>query len=359
PKMVTTRALVVDDSTAYRRIIGQAMSDIPGVEVVGFAINGREAIEFLKRNRVDIMTLDMEMPLLDGLGTLAELRQLPTRPRVLMFSSLTREGAQATLQAMALGADDFLCKPNLSEVQASHIAPKEMLRGLLAPKLLQFFAPHPERLAAAGQAAGAAPAAPRQVADLSLFRARAVVIASSTGGPAALEGLLSKLPARPPVPMFIVQHMPPLFTASLSARLTQQCNVEAQEATHGLLAGPKVYIAPGDFHMRVILDGNKRAIMALSQEPKRNYVRPAADYLFESAVQVYGRQLLGVVLTGMGNDGCAGAGAVKRAGGAVIIQDKKSCVVYGMPKAVEDAGTFDRQGTLADLAALISHCTRL
>ena len=347
------RVLIVDDSTVFRSQVRASLEGLPGVENVGYATNGRLAIDWLKSKSADLITLDMEMPEMDGLATLRELARMGCKAKVIVFSSTTLHGAEATLAALREGASDFLAKPNLTLLGTAK-SPAEAIRALLEPKIRQFF---PESLGGTRAAAtiplpttpGVAGAFPRT--DWRLFLPKALVIASSTGGPTALEKLFSML--RPPlqIPIFITQHMPPVFTASLAERIARVSGIPAAEAKHQeMVQSGRIYLAPGDYHLR--LEARAGGAMALlDQGPQRNSVRPAADFMFESAVPIYSRNLLGVVLTGMGADGRDGAVAVKRAHGGMLIQDKASCVVFGMPGAVHEVGAYDEMGTLETIAS--------
>lgn len=341
------RVFIVDDSTVFRSQIRAALEGEDGIEVVGFATDGKMACEALKHKKVDVVTLDMEMPVMNGLETLKELRRHEEMPRVLVFSSHTKSGAEATLSALQLGASDFLLKPTLDGTTGAR--PADVIRNLLIPKINQFRKTVPSKVTVLPQ---------NLVRTYPAFNARtfnpeAVVIASSTGGPSALERLFSKL--RPPlqVPIFIVQHMPPIFTQTLAERLGRVSGLSVAEARNGdVVKKGHVYIAPGDFHMRLESDG-KRTIVTLDQAPQRCSVRPCADFLFESAAAIYKNAVLGVVLTGMGADGTDGSIAIKSQGGAVLIQDKESCVVFGMPGSVHEKKAFDLMANTEEIAMQI------
>lgn len=363
--MPNCRVLIVDDSTVYRSQIRAALEGVAGVEVVGFASNGRLACEVLKSKAVDIITLDMEMPEMDGLATLAELKKMGITAKVIVFSAQTKAGAESTLAALRLGAVDFIAKPALDPKAGS---PAETIRAHLAPKVLQFAAAGPAPLPSPGLPAAASPATVAPAASASLagfapvnwrtFSPAIVTIASSTGGPAALESFFSQVRGPLTCPILIAQHMPPVFTATLAERLSRMSGLQIAEAQAGEALVPgRVYIAPGDFHLRVSVSGKT---LNLDQGPQRNSVRPAADHLFESAAAAYGARTLGIVLTGMGADGRDGAIAIKKAGGAVVIQDRLSCVVFGMPGAVAEARAFDQEENLSGIArrlALLRVCS--
>jgi two-component system chemotaxis response regulator CheB len=350
--MEPIRALAVDDSAVYRRVVGKALEGIAGIRLIGTAAHGREALAVLGREPVDLITLDLEMPELDGVGTLRALRLAGHRTRVIVLSAMSRAGADLTIQAMAAGADDFLLKPVDDGTPGVPQTAADRVRQHLLPKIQQFWgwlgsAANPSTLGAHADVAVAS--------SLNTpFWPKVIVVASSTGGPAALEAFLSKLPAVPSCPIVLAQHMPALFTASLAVHLSSAIKRPVVEATNGqTLENGRIYIVPGDFHMRLVRRADRSIQALLDQGEKRNFVRPSADYLFESAAQIYGRYSLGIVLTGMGSDGRDGALALKQAGGRVLIQSKESCAVFGMPKAVQDAGAADVATDLAGLASLV------
>ena len=335
------RVLLVDDSVVIRRILSDALAGHPSVEVVGTASNGNIAIERVAHLRPDIVVMDVEMPVMDGLAALKVLR--PTYPKmpIIMFSTLTGRGARATLEALAHGASDYVTKPaNVGSVRES----VELVHAELLPRIVALCG-HvtPNRLASTSVAArrpaatqprerfGAVPAQPASPIS-------AVVIGVSTGGPRALHEVLTQLPADLRVPVLVVQHMPPLFTAQLANRLNSECKISVVEAFDGqAITGSKVYLAPGDFHMEVVRSGVD-VVASLNQRPPENSCRPAADVLFRSAASVWGNAVFGVVMTGMGNDGAIGAAAIAAAGGTIAIQDEASSVVWGMPGNVVRSG---------------------
>lgn len=333
--MPRIRVLVVDDSVVIRRVVTDVLSADPDVEVAS-AATGRIALAKLTQANYDLVILDVEMPEMDGLETLAAIRKTHPRLPVVMFSALTEQGATATLDALALGATDYFAKPSgpggLGES-------RRVLREELLPAIKQLcpqtVAKPPATLFAPVMSAATGGAV------------TAVVIASSTGGPNALRDVFQTLPADLPVPILIVQHMPPMFTKMLAERLTASSRVPVEEATHGsLVQRGRAVIAPGDFHMTVVRDLTGVRVF-LHQDAPENSCRPAADPLFRSAVKVYGGGTLAVVLTGMGSDGLRGCEAVRAAGGRVLAQDEATSVVWGMPGAVARAGLADRLLPLA------------
>jgi two-component system chemotaxis response regulator CheB len=337
------RCLVVDDSALYRKIVRDCLEAIPGVEVVGAAVDGRQALERIAALRPDLVTLDLEMPSLDGIGVLRELSALGLSPAAIMVSAFTARGAQATTTALQLGAFDFILKPTTSSLDQS----VAQLKRDLTPKLSacmarRVAAPRPTRPAAPPMrmpGPGAPLAAP--AATLPLRKPDCVAIGVSTGGPQALTRVLPRLPGNFPAPIVVVQHMPPMFTKSLADDLDRRSALKVMEASHGqpLRAG-EVLIAPGGKHMRVAMQGGSPVAHLTDDPPERN-CRPAVDYLFRSVAEVFGSRTLAAVLTGMGDDGSLGSKALKQAGATVIVQDEATCIVYGMPKAVFDAGLAD------------------
>jgi two-component system chemotaxis response regulator CheB len=330
--MERVRVLVVDDSPVVRRFVERALSADPGLEVVGFADRGDRVVDAVERLRPDIVTLDVEMPGADGLEALAELRRLWPALPVLMFSSITERGAEATLDALAAGATDCLAKPSALAGGGAETVKAELLakvRGLARPRRA------PRRPVPSTPLPG--PKASRAGDGPEVL-----LIAASTGGPNALGAFLARLPRPMPVPALVVQHMPPTFTRILAERLTASSGHPVEEAADGDGVEPgRVWIAPGDYHMRVRLrDG--RPVLLLDRGVQENSVRPSADVLFRTAVEVYRAGCLAVVLTGMGQDGLRGCEAVRAAGGCVLAQDEASCVVWGMPGAVSRAGLVDR-----------------
>ena len=333
------RLLIVDDSVLFRSQIHLALKDCPEIEIVGSAANGKIALEKMLTQEIDVCTLDIEMPVLDGLATLKEMRVQGLRTRAIMFSSQNRSGAQKTMEAMRIGAVDFIAKPLPDDAL---ITPSEKIKEALLPKILSIF----------GVKSILNPIQPifHHKIIWETFNPEVLVIASSTGGPQALENFFQNIREPLPFPVLITQHMPPVFTASLAERIGVITGKVSREAVHGEVLKPnQIYIAPGNFHMKIV--GAKNApIIQLDQGDQRNYVRPCADYLFETAAKIFGRHTLGVVLTGMGRDGADGATAIKNAQGAVMIQSEESCVVFGMPGAVFESGHFDHIGTPQELA---------
>lgn len=357
----TMRVIVVDDSVVFRSQIKAALEGVPGISIVAVAANGRIALDRLEQHGCDLMVLDMEMPEMNGIETLAALRRLGLPTKVIVFASPTKDGAAQAMEALRSGADDFVAKPtggrSLDEALAG-------IREELVPKILQFRA----QLKAAGReqtldglgnarppAPQAAPASAMSRIAMEVFRPHVMLIGSSTGGPAALERIFAKLKGLPVnVPILIAQHMPPHFTECLARRLETLSGLPACEGRSGqLIESGRIYVAPGDHHMTVKRSSDgKNCMLMLDQTPKRNSVRPAVDFLFESAAQTFLGTAAAFVLTGMGEDGAQGARAVKAAGGCVMIQDRESSVVWGMPGAVSALGAFDAIGDLDECARI-------
>jgi len=337
------RVLVVDDSVVIRRLVSHALEADPALEVVGSASNGVIALERIPQLNPDVITLDIEMPEMDGLEMLRRVRRENSRIRVIMFSTLTERGAAVTLEALTLGADDYVAKAaNGGSLDRS----MTRLREELIPKVKQFFVMPGQNGATTRTAApGAGTLAGGrggQIKPGSTQSPRVVVIGVSTGGPAALGAILPEFPAGFGLPVLLVQHMPPLFTQLLAERLHAVCRLPVKEARHGELIQPgRILIAPGDFHLKVAGQGTDVHVH-LDQSPPQNSCRPAVDALFMSIGEVYGGAAVAAILTGMGHDGLRGAEILKAQGATVLAQDEATSVVWGMPGAVVNAGLADR-----------------
>lgn len=348
--MSKIRVLLADDSVAVRRLLSQTLEKAGDLEVVGAAQHGREALEILGRTNPDLILLDVEMPIMDGIDTLKEIRRRGKATPVLMFSSLTVSGAEATLEALACGANDFVAKPTAAGNVSQAV---DYINKELVPKIRQWAV-----VKQRGPAVriGPAPEAAPKRTPKSTNAIEVVVIGSSTGGPNALATVMTNLPANLGAAILIVQHMPVLFTRLLAERLNKFSPLKVKEAKAGdVIRRNEVLIAPGDFHMTVRPSGQHNVI-ALNQAAPENSCRPAVDVLFRSAASVYGGRALGVVLTGMGKDGLHGAQDLSKAGATLIAQDKQSCVVWGMPRAVSEAGLAD---AVVPLSEIHTEITRL
>jgi two-component system chemotaxis response regulator CheB len=363
------RVLIVDDSVVMRKILTDALREVPDIEVVGTASNGLIALQRIPQLNPDVVTLDIEMPELDGIATLREIKRLHPRLRVLMCSSLTERGASITMEALSFGADDYLTKSSQQNTDNSISG----FHNQLVPKIRQFFKDgkgspadcsppdhRTPRLASSldsatarsglSLASGATP-----VPRVSHPRARAVAIGVSTGGPNALAEVIPALPRHFPLPVLIVQHMPPMFTRLLAERLQSHSQLRVVEAQAGMpVAAGTVYIAPGDFHMVVTRRGSGVEIQ-LNQDSMENSCRPAVDVLFRSMAAVYGGATVSAILTGMGQDGLRGVEQLRTLGGYVIAQDEASSVVWGMPGFVARAGLAD---SICDLKSIAPEIIR-
>jgi two-component system chemotaxis response regulator CheB len=337
------RILVIDDSVVMRQLITRMLNSEPTFEVMGSARDGRDALAKIRLLCPDLVTLDIEMPELDGIATLREIKRIAPSVRVIMCSSLTERGASVTLDALLAGADDYVTKQHSGEMAASAY---DALRSDLLFKIQQLFKPKLTP-AAPTRVFNAPPIStvtrPTQIAPLKATgKAEILVIGVSTGGPSALAEIIPMFPANFPLPIAIVQHMPPFFTHLLAERLTRIGKLTVVEATHGMpVSAGHVLIAPGDFHMRLVRQPSRQIVMHLNQEPQENSCRPAVDVLFRSAAEVYGGAVMAVVLTGMGQDGLLGVRSLKAHNASVIVQDAATSVVWGMPRAIADAQLAD------------------
>ncbi len=343
--MPKIRVLIVDDSVVIRKVVTGCLSEDPDIEVVGTAPDGKIGLAKITQLNPDLITLDIEMPNLDGLQTLTALRKTHPKLPVIMFSTLTERGGSATLDALSLGANDYVTKPaNVGSVGAA----MQRIRDELIPKI-KALCRKPAAITACPvirKPAGSVAAAPECPEVLA--------IGVSTGGPNALAALFPGLMKNFPVPIVIVQHMPPLFTRLLAERLAAVSGMNAREGVSGALLRPgEVWVAPGGFHMEVekVADGVR---LRTHEAPPENSCRPAVDVLFRSVAKVFGARSLAVVLTGMGHDGLIGCQHLREAGGQVLAQDEASSVVWGMPGAVSQAGLAEKTLPLRDLAAEIN-----
>jgi len=338
------RVLIIDDSVVIRRLVTHALEQDPVIEVVGTASNGAIALQRIPQLNPDVLTLDIEMPEMNGLEMLRSIRGQYPQLRVIMFSTLSARGAAITLEALTLGADDYVAKvSNEGSLDRS----MSRLREEMIPKIRQFFSLPGEGSAVGRPQPATVPGTPsasplRPVLQGVKVRPKVVVIGVSTGGPTALGSILPDFPAEFPLPILVVQHMPPLFTKLLAERLHSTCHLPVEEANQGRTVEPgKIVIAPGDFHLKVASNDGKVHVL-LDQSPRQNSCRPAVDALFTSIAEVYGGAAVAVILTGMGHDGLRGAEILKAQGASILAQDEASSVVWGMPGAVVNAGLADR-----------------
>lgn len=346
--MKPIRVLIVDDSVVVRRIVKDALATDPQVEICGVAANGRIALSMIEQMTPDIVTLDIEMPEMDGLEVLRQLRTRVPAMRVIMFSTLTQRGALATLEALALGARDYVAKPaNVGSVTSS----VEAIRTELLPKIKALCGAAPTLLTpiAATKSRVSSPAEK----TLRQRPIEIVVIGTSTGGPNALGQVLPQFPAHLQAAVVVVQHMPPTFTRFLAERLNGECQIPVSEAADGEVIKPgKILIAPGDFHVVTETQG-ARVHLRTVRTPPENSCRPAVDVLFRSAAKVYGSRALAVVMTGMGQDGLRGAEQLHAASATILAQDEASSVVWGMPGYIVQAGLATKVIPLPEIAGEI------
>ncbi|MCB2182002.1 MAG: chemotaxis response regulator protein-glutamate methylesterase [Desulfobulbaceae bacterium] len=370
------RVLIVDDTVLYRKVLKDVLSLLPDVEVVGTANNGKIALDKIDQLKPDLMTLDLEMPVMDGLTTLRELQRLKKDVAVVMVSAHTSEGAAVTMKALERGAYDFIAKPDGLSLEENRKSLLQQLRPVILSvatrKILRPALTKPERQVPVRPSAPVRkpsatvvrpPAAPQPAAQTISHtvsspppgRVSVVAIGISTGGPNALAEVIPKLPKNFRVPVVIVQHMPPVFTKALAESLNNKSVLQVIEASGNERLEPgNIYIAPGGKQMKVV----KKAageFLQLTDDPPENHCKPAVDYLFRSISTVYGNRALGVIMTGMGADGVKGLKTMKQQGAQVIAQDESSCVVFGMPMEAIRAGVTDVIVPLVQIASEITH----
>ncbi len=373
------RVIIADDSVFMRRVLTDLFNKQPDFTVVGTAANGKEAIAKTKELKPDMLTLDVNMPVMDGLNALAVIMdQCPTP--TLMVSSLTQRGTEATIRALALGAVDFISKDggavsridNIADeiLEKSRVVARAKVRRILSPGASSGdkpkAAPKPQPSALSRFAAplmkNAGGGSPPVGAKAKPIKAtptgrKLVVIGTSTGGPQALQAVITRLPGNLPCGVTVVQHMPAGFTKSLAERLDTISAVSVKEAENNdIIESGHVYIAPGNYHLKIKAEGSQRKII-LTQEPPVGNHRPAVNVMFDSAAQ-FGGDIVSVIMTGMGCDGCDGMKSIKQHGGYSIAQNEATSVVYGMPKAVVDAGLADEVKPLQDIADAIVAAVR-
>ncbi len=344
------KVLVVDDSPFMRRAITRMIASDPGIKIVGHATNGLDAISMIAELRPDVVTMDIEMPVMDGLSALKRI--MAERPvPIIMMSTLTQAGSSSALQALELGAFDFVPKPESSMLDVFNVqhelvakikeASRPRRTGPLPPLPLPTTPPP-------------AIGAPRLNQTIDL-----IAIGISTGGPPALQAVLPQLPADFPVPILVVQHMPPGFTKSLADRLDKLSAIRVKEAEQGeKLEAGSVYIAPAGWHLTLKSDTRGSFVHLIDSSDSKTWHKPSVDVLMASVAQTHGARALGLIMTGMGNDGTAGAGAMKRCGSTIWAQDEETCVVYGMPRAVFETGVVDKVLPLSRIAAELARIFR-
>ncbi|MFZ5570104.1 MAG: protein-glutamate methylesterase/protein-glutamine glutaminase [Thermodesulfobacteriota bacterium] len=362
------RILVVDDTIVYRKIVSDVLTELPGVEVVGTANNGKIALTKISALEPDLITLDIEMPEMNGIEVLEHIRRENLPVGVIVLSTLTYEGGDLTIHALELGAFDFIPKPQSGTMTEN----RESIKNFLAPMLKAFQRRREIKNILLGGTPAAKPkemkkglkkTATTEITDDVIQRmhrlsgrikpkSEIIVIGISTGGPNALSLMMPQIPSNIGVPILIVQHMPPIFTQSLANSLGAKCGIPVQEARDGEIVIPnKVLIAPGGKQMKVAAspDGKNR-IIRITDDPPENSCKPSVDYLFRSIADHYVGRATGVIMTGMGSDGRDGARRMKQKGAFIIAQDESTCTVFGMPKEIIEIGIADAVVPLDQIA---------
>jgi two-component system chemotaxis response regulator CheB len=343
------KVLVVDDSAFMRKSLSMLMESDPAIEVIATAVDGLDALNKVKNLRPDIVTLDIEMPKMDGLTALKHIMKQSPTP-VIMVSSLTKEGAESTLKALELGAVDFI--PKASSFVSVAIA--DIKQDLI--KKIKLFARQKKVIGnfANRSAKPLGNTSVTKIKQLPAMKYNALAMGISTGGPISLQKIIPALSSKLNIPVFIVQHMPPKFTASLAQRLNSMSKLEVKEAENNeVVKSGVVYIAKGGFHMTVKKVG-LNVIIQTSEMPKEHLHKPSVDVMFESVEKVYGKNILSVIMTGMGKDGLEGVKKIKSVGGHCIAQDENTCVVYGMPRAIVENGLADTVAPLEEIPVIIN-----
>jgi len=345
--MKRLKVLVVDDTIVYRKIVSDILSEIPNIEVVGTASNGKIALSKIAALKPDLITLDIEMPEVNGIEVLAHIKREKWDVGAIILSTLTHEGGAMTISALELGAFDFIPKPDSGTTEENRNSIKKILvrmlkafqrrqdiKNILKGGALQKIKPAPvkednKRIS--------------KLYDLHQKKSEIIAVGVSTGGPRALAKMLPMIPEDIGVPILIVQHMPPVFTQSLARSLDAKCSLDVKEAEDGeVLKANTIFIAPGGKQMKVAAaaDGHSRMIR-ITDDPPENSCKPSVDYLFRSIASYYMGRATGIIMTGMGSDGTLGSKLMKENGSAIIAQDEVSCTVFGMPKEVINAGHAD------------------
>ena len=347
------RIIVVDDSALFRLLIRDVLSEIPGCTVVGKAENGTCALEIIKELSPDLVTLDVEMPDMNGIEVLRKMKQRGDSSQAIMVSRLTDTGTQVTTDALLEGAFDFVLKPSGKNPEENKLLLYENLKEKInafkhSRQNQKSWGQQPEFTEKESE-----PDSPSETITPETGRYKAVLIGTSTGGPEALREVLPKFPADFPLPILVVQHIPLEYTSRLANRLNGMCPLKVTEATDNIQVRPgTILIAPGGRHMKVI-SRNKKVIIRLTNAPPENSCRPAVDYLFRSAADVWGDKAIGVIMTGMGQDGTEGCLQLREKGGYIIAQSQEGCVVYGMPKSVIDNDLSHRVTKLQSITSVI------
>jgi two-component system, chemotaxis family, protein-glutamate methylesterase/glutaminase len=356
--MNTLKAIVVDDTIVYRKIVSDVLKEIPGVEVIAAAHNGKIALSKIATLKPDFITLDIEMPEVNGIEVLQAFKNQESPPVAIMLSTLTHEGGAMTMKALELGAFDFVPKPDQGTMAENVVKVKKAIMPIIDALKRQ------KRAKIRPQATSIPKPVPRKPAGNKNFflkqaktaadksNSEVIGIGISTGGPNALTKMIPMLPAELKAPVLIVQHMPPMFTASLAKSLNNKSNIAVKEAEDGdIIESGKILIAPGGKQMKIVAgaDGITRKIK-ITDDPPENSCKPSVDYLFRSIAQHYVGRSTGVIMTGMGSDGTKGLVQMKKNGSTVIAQNEETCTVYGMPKGPVEAGTADIVAPLEKIA---------
>ncbi len=368
------KILVVDDTILYRKIVSEILAELPNVEIVGTASNGKTAIARIASLKPDLITLDIGMPSMDGIEVLEEINRLSYNVGVIMLSSLSYEGSEMTVKALELGAFDFIPKPELDSMEAN----KQYIRQRFAPMLRSFADRREIKKILSGQSSYTSKAEKRSAESIITTPVSAlpfavdkpyprrrkvpseiVVIGISTGGPKALAMVVPEIPADINVPILIVQHMPPLFTQSLAKSLDSRSALRVKEAQNEDMLTPNtIFIAPGGKQMRVAKRETGAKILRICDDPPENSCKPSVDYLFRSIAEHFGEKATGIIMTGMGSDGSLGIEAMRAKGAFIIAQDEASCTVFGMPKKPIESGLVDVISPLENIAAEIIHAVK-
>ena len=361
------RVLVVDDTIVYRKVVADVLGELPGVVVVGSAHNGKIAMKKIAALKPDLLTLDIEMPEMDGLAVLRRMATDAPHVGAIMLSAYTREGSEMTLKALELGAFDFIPKPQTKSFQENRAELKKTITPVIKAftrlrEVRRILKGLPKNAYQGVTTARKIPPEDRKIATLSAYtqtapRSRIVTIGISTGGPVALAHLLPELPAGLGAPLLIAQHMPPVFTESLARNLDRRCAIKVKEAVDGEKVVPNTaYIAPGGKQMKVANDVFKNTkIIRITNDPPENGCAPSADYLFRSVAEHFGGNATGVIMTGMGSDGTMGLQQMKEKGAFIIAQDEASSVVYGMAKKPVEMGIVNMVVPLDHISEQIRH----
>ncbi|SPD72792.1 fused chemotaxis regulator; protein-glutamate methylesterase in two-component regulatory system with CheA [uncultured Desulfobacterium sp.] len=359
------RVLVVDDTVVYRKIVSDILAELPDVEVVGVAHNGKIAISKIESLKPDLLTLDIEMPEMNGLEVLSRLRVDSPDIGAIMLSTLTQKGGDMTMQALELGAFDFIPKPLSGQIEENKknikAAIGPMIRAFIRRKEIKGILRHTSRAEMRQPSASSSVVARIHSVDSKMAgKSEIIAIGVSTGGPSALSQVMSKISPELGVPILIVQHMPPVFTQSFANSLNSKSSIEVKEAVDGELIRPNTaFIAPGGKQMKIgaSADGHNR-IIRITDDPPENSCKPSVDYLFKSVAQYYVGRATGVIMTGMGSDGAKGLEMMKKNGATIIAQDEATCVVYGMSKEPIESGLADIISPLDRIALEISRTVK-